>query len=68
MTVRLNVQMQATGRTLDELTESLHTKWCNFVEDQTAFLPVDSEIYVHQPGENPDTEFYTAMFTARVKL
>jgi hypothetical protein len=68
MTMRLNVQMQTTGRTLQELTDSLTSKWCNFVDDQTAPLPVDSEIYVHQPGENPDTEFYTATFTARVKL
>jgi hypothetical protein len=66
--MRLNVQMQTTGRTLQELTDSLTSKWCNFVDDQTAPLPVDSEIYVHQPGENPDTEFYTATFTARVKL
>jgi len=66
--MRLNVQMQTTGRTLEELTESLHTKWRNFVDDQVASLPIDSEIYVHQPDENPDTEFYTATFTARVKL
>jgi hypothetical protein len=66
--MRLNVQMQTTGRTLEELTESLRAKWCNFVDDQTVPLPIDSEIYVHQPDENPDTEFYTATFTARVKL
>lgn len=66
--MRLNVQMQTTGRTLEELMEALHTKWCNFTDDPAAFLPTDSEIYVHQPGENPDTEFYTATFTARVKL
>lgn len=65
--MRLNIQIQTTGRTLEELTESLHAKWCNFVDDQAASLPIDSEIYVHQPGENPDTEFYTATFTARVK-
>jgi hypothetical protein len=60
--------MQTTGRTLEELTESLRAKWRNFVDDQVASLPIDSEIYVHQPSENPDTEFYTATFTARVKL
>lgn len=65
--MRLNVEISATGRTLDELTESLHTKWCEFVGDYAAVLPNDSEVFVTQLGEDPDTELYKARFIARTK-
>jgi len=65
--VRLHIEMKCTGRTFEEIQESLTSKWCEFIQDQSATIPLDSEVFVSQPEDDPDSAFYVAKLIARVK-
>lgn len=65
--MRLNIEMKCTGRTFEEIHESLTSKWSEFIQDTSAAIPFDSEIFISQPDDDPDSEFYLATLIARAK-
>jgi len=66
--MRAHVEIRCIARTMEEIRETLTTKWCELVEDDTASLPSEAEITIKQTDNNPDALFYVATLIARTKI
>lgn len=56
--MRVNIKLNPTGHTLDEIVKSARDTWRNFVNDDSAEIPAGTEVHVDQDGST----FTTTMF------
>lgn len=63
--MRTTVILKGFGSTLNEIVKSLETSWKEFVEDENADLPRDSEVHIMR---SEDSEIFDATCTIRTKV